>query len=245
MGENRKMSKILISVPCLYNADCCSQSIQSVLNRHGIDLLLMDNGSDQNVKNVLEKFKEYDNVKVIHEPINIYVNPAWDKFINYFLDHTEYDHLVLMNSDLILGHDFHHVIKTIWKTFPEHILVPEIVDRDILKEKVPLDIYTFQQIHSGIAGVFITLSQRQAMLISPLPPEIKIWHGDEYIYNILNAIGEAIVIPSNLRAHHVGSETVKRLPGLQEILTQDKENWTTIVKPKMEEKIKQLKNGIY
>ncbi len=234
--------KTLISIPCLYNADCCSQSINSVLNRHGIDILIGENGADQDVKDVIEKFKEYDNVKVMHEPVNIFVNPIWDKFITYFLAHPEYEHLIIMNSDIIMNHNFHHVLKNIWKTFPEFSLVPNLVDRNKLLEKVNYDLFHFKQVHEGIAGVFITLSQRQAKLISPLPTETLVWWGDSYIYGLLEGLGEMICIPDNLYGHHVGSETVKRLPGLQEILDQDKENWNTITKPKMEEKIKQLKN---
>lgn len=233
--------RILVAIPCLYNAPVCYEAINSVLNRRGIDVLLMDNGAEQDVKDVLEKFKEYTNVTVLHEPTNIYVNPAWQKFIDYFLAHSAYDHLVIMNSDIFMNHDFHHIIKTIWHTFPEHCLVPNIVDRDQVKERMALDAYMFQQLHSGIAGVFITLSRRQAKIISPLPAEIKIWFGDTYVYSILDSIGEMIVVPNNLLAHHVGSETVKRLPELQEVLDEDKVQWETVVKPRMEEKIKQLK----
>lgn len=244
-GNINKMNKVLIAVPCLYNADVCYQSIQSVLNRVDINILILDNGADQDVKDVIEKFKKYPNVIVMHEPINIYVNMGWNKFIKYFLDHPEYDHLVLMNSDLIMNHNFHHVLKNIWNSYPELILVPTLTDKDTLKKKVDINSHFFKVVDEGIQGVFITLSRKAAKMVYPIPSEIRLWWGDTFTYTLLNEVlGKgSICVVDTLLAHHTGSETIKRLPEMQEILDQDAKNWKNIVEPLLKERIKQLKNG--
>lgn len=238
------MKKILITVPCLYNAHVCHDAITSILNRVNIDVLIGDNGADQDVKEVIEKFKDYSNVKVIHEPINTYVNPIWNKFIKYFLDHPKYDHIILYNSDLIMNHYFHQVLENIWEKFPELILVPTLTDKNSLKSKVNINTHTFTVVQEGIQGVFITLSRKQAELVHPIPSEIKLWFGDTYLYTLLNDIvgPGSICIVDSLLAHHIGSETIKRLPELQEILTEDKIAWNTKLKAELEKRIQKIKN---
>lgn len=235
--------KTLIAIPCLYNAHVCHGSIQSVLNRVGIDVLIGDNGADQDVKDVIEKFKEYPNVTVIHEPVNIYVNPIWNKFIKYFLNHPEYDHIILMNSDLLLNHDFHRVLQNIWKDYPQLSLIPNMVDKDTLKIRVDVNDHLFTIVEGGIPGVFITMSRRQAEFCYPIPSDILLWWGDTYLYSLINAIDGkgTLCVVNTLTAHHIGSETIKRLPEMQEILDKDAQAWETIVEPLMQEKIKYLK----
>lgn len=232
--------KILIGIPCLYNGEVCKEAIQSILNRVDITVLILDNGADQEVKTVIENFKEYPNVIVFHEPINIYVNMGWNKFIKYFINHPEYDHLVLMNSDLLLNHDFHRVLKNIWQEYPELCLIPNMVDKDTLKLKVNVDSHLFTVVEGGVPGVFITMSRKQAKYCYPIPSEILLWWGDTYIYSLINAVSGkgTLCIVDTLTAHHIGSETIKRLPEMQEILDKDAENWKNIVEPQMQEKIK-------
>ena len=48
--------RFLLGMPCLYNAGLTRKSIESVCNERDVDLLLVDNGAEQGVKDVLYEF---------------------------------------------------------------------------------------------------------------------------------------------------------------------------------------------
>src|SRR5579859_4489331 len=92
--------RVLVGIPVLYNGNTCLKAFKSVIGE--ADLLIIDNGSENDVKQAIrEIWHEHANVKVIQNAENLFVNPAWNQIIKYFLD-SKYDQLVIMNSDLIL-----------------------------------------------------------------------------------------------------------------------------------------------
>jgi GT2 family glycosyltransferase len=101
--------KYLVGIPCLYGAGHTKEAIESVVNKPGVDLLLIDNGAEQSVKEVLHSYSNRLNVKIIINPVNIYVNPAWNQILNHFLN-NKYDYLLIMNSDLILHKDWKNIL---------------------------------------------------------------------------------------------------------------------------------------
>src|SRR4029079_2005889 len=88
---------ILVSVPCYKDAPMVARCLAS-LQEPGGQLLLVDNGAESDVKGVLA-----DKGVLIQNPVNQYVNPAWNQAMEWFLDRPgTYDLLVLANSDLLL-----------------------------------------------------------------------------------------------------------------------------------------------
>ena len=63
----------------------------------GVQLLLVDNGSDPDVKRAIS-----GKGIVIRNAVNRYVNPAWNQILQVFLKRSRYDILVIANSDLVL-----------------------------------------------------------------------------------------------------------------------------------------------
>ena len=233
--------RILVGIPCLYHHDLCKRAIDSVYGKPNVDILLVDNGAE---KTVSELIQSYDCLKIINEQ-NIFVNPAWNPIIATFLS-GGWDYLAIMNSDLILQSQWSEVCFNRWNVSPDEILIPQMLDA------VPRKVYTnFQPselVTEGTAGVFITLNRKQAEIIYPIPEEIKVWFGDNWIYSILRALGYVTVIPPNLFSYHAWSSTVSKVPGISEIIESDKVAWAEVVEPRMIERITKFKtdaeNGI-
>lgn len=240
--------KILVAIPVLYHGHIFDECVQSVLNNTilkgvDVDLLIGDNGSPADVKAVIQKYWTNPRMKIIIEPTNIYVNPIWNKFMQFFLANDEYDYLIIMNSDLILQKNWAEVCKNYWEVFPDEILIPKVAqDRNLLLRDENTSVTPAQEVHAGTAGVFITLNRKQCQMVYPIPEEILVWFGDQWIYEILRTKYKT-VIPENLIAYHFhgGSQTVGTTNGISQIIEDDKANWAHIVNPLKLKKIEQWK----
>ncbi len=231
--------KILISIPVLYHGHIFDECMSHLINHNDVDILIGDNGSNPDVKTIIEKYQSFSNVKIIREPVNIYVNPMWNKFMAYFLENTQYDYLIILNSDLMLQKNWSDVCKNYWSTFPDEILIPKNAsDKTLLSRDEDTSVFPATEVHSGTAGVFITMNRKQCEMVYSIPNDILVWFGDNWIYEILRTFYKT-VIPENLISYHFhgGSQTVQSVSGISEIIEQDKVKWADIVQPKMIEVI--------
>lgn len=230
--------RILIGIPCLYNAEATRQCIESVVHKD-VSIILMDNGAEQNVKNVLSQYADAPNVMYVSNPTNIYVNPAWNHFIKSFLSTSDYDYLIILNSDLILQHDWLEVLKNRLEKHPHEITLP------VITPEFPVFNTEYQigtKVDCCTAGVFICLSRACATLINPIPENIRVWYGDNWIFDYLRGCGFETVVAPNLYANHFwgGSQSVQKTPDIAAIIESDKVQWRNAVEPLMQEKIKEF-----
>lgn len=216
--------KILVGIPVVTGALHCKSAIDSV--RYGADVLVIDNGADEEVKTMLDDYADNHKVYVLQNPKNVYVNPAWNQIIKWFLDNDDYEYLVIMNSDLTMGYLWYCICQYRWAKEADEILIPVINP----KEEIYPAPYMLpaKLVSSGTPGVFITLNKKQARLVYPIPESIKIWFGDNWIYEILRGIGYKTVIPPNLIASTQWSQTIKRVPEAPQIIEQDKLEWPSL-----------------
>lgn len=235
--------KILVCIPVLYNGVVLEECLSHLVNRPNVDILVLDNGADADVKLVLHDFQMLHGIKVWHNSTNEFVNRPWNDFINHFLDSTEYDHLCIMNSDLYLQEDWADILQKRWTVDPDEVLSPHIIDDKTMMEKpIGREPAKADVLETGPPGVFITLNRMQAKLVYPLPFDIvKIWFGDTYIYDLLRADGYHVLAPINFLAFHHWSTTLERLPLRDKLLEQDKQAWETLGKERLQQTIQKLK----
>src|ERR1700748_1918760 len=94
------MKNILVGIPVLFNGETCLKAFRSVIDE--ADLLIIDNNSPKDVKQAIKQiWNEKPNIIIIANKENVYVNKAWSQIVKYFLK-SDYEQLVIMNSDLIL-----------------------------------------------------------------------------------------------------------------------------------------------
>jgi GT2 family glycosyltransferase len=230
--------RILVAIPCLFNAEATRNAIQSVCNKPNVDLLLIDNGAPADVKHVIHYFRNlFANITFIHNPTNVFVNPAWNQAMNHFLQKPEYDYLIIMNSDLVMQKNWSEVCMKRWEVNPDDMLLPVIQESRILPESINVEYTEATEVFEGTPGVFISLTREQAHIVYPIPSEIKIWFGDNWIFSILRGLKTKTLIPKNLLSFHYWSQSVQRVEGISEMIENDKKQWETIVKPKLIEKL--------
>jgi len=195
--------KILVGIPTIGPAHLTQMAIDSVYPE--ADVLVVDNNADDETKLVLLR----EDIYVIANEQNEYVNKAWNQILEAFLE-SGYETLVIMNSDLIMSPGWSRKLN------PKQICIP--TDGSHTEDVV---------VTEGTPGVFIHLSRDMAEIVYPIPEYIRIWFGDNWCFSILRALGYQTVVKSGLISNHYngGSQSVNAVPNKAEIIEQDKANW--------------------
>lgn len=184
------------------------------LERIDTDLLIIDNGAHDDVRPVIIYWIKNHNAKYIRIYENILVNPAWNIGMTYFLQ-GDWTHLVIINSDLVLHKDWSKLMPVIWE--PDKIPC-------VLQGRSEGEIQLNNESHEVevCEGIFIFLSREQVEKVFPVPHQIKLWFGDDYIYRKL---GLKKYCYHNLVGIHGNSRGVSVTPNKSEIIERDKIEW--------------------
>lgn len=235
-------------MPAVKNPHVTREALDSIIHQP-VGIVLCANGAEQDIRDLFEEFKEnrkklFPDYEIIiwDEPVNICVNPVWNKFLEYFIK-SEYTHIGILSSDVILHKSFLHIIKTIQLFLIDKVPLFKEVDKDQVYEDIyaPYD-WDYTEMDHGTPGFFIWLSKEQAKKVYPIPEEIKLWFGDEWIYTILRRAGYKTILCNNLWAFHQGSQTLKEMSNTSELIESDKKAWAETVQQQMFNKIDSL-NG--
>lgn len=214
--------KILVAIPFLCGGLSSKETLDSI---KGTDVFALNNGADKEVVDVLDQYQFHKRVDL---PDNIYVNPAWNIFIKYFLD-SYYDRLIIMNNDLTMGEGWKEVCEKHWETNPHDVVLPDLTeDKELRSGKVD----------GGTPGVFITMNRKQAGMVYPIPDYVKVWFGDEWIFKILRSKYDTIIL-HGLKAKHYGSTSIKT-PDIHYQISVDKIRWKQWGDKDIQERIKKL-----
>lgn len=211
--------KYLVGIPCFLGVGHTKEAIDSAMN--GSDLLCIDNGAEAGVKDVINN----SGCLVIRNEKNIYVNGAWNQIMEYFLDHKEYDVLCIMNSDLILPPKWDKALDLFYSITNNAIPVGKTIDDKTKITECHLTSVNITEVNGGIAGIFICLTRKQCEAVYPIPSYIKVWFGDNFIFEVLQMLGQRTYIYDNIELYHAISQNVSRTEGISHIIEDDKEAW--------------------
>lgn len=215
--------RILVGIPVLYNGTTCLKAFESVIDE--ADLLIIDNGSAPDVKQAIKTFQDKYICSVIGFEKNIFVNASWNCILREFIG-SDFDQLVIMNSDLIM--------QPGWSKQLEDGIISLPCDGTLKAD---------EEVFRGSPGIFIQTNKKMAEMVYPIPEQIKLWYGDEYILTILREMGYKTIVKHKLVGLHFhgGSQSIAILPNKSEMIEADKVAWETIVEPLMQKKISELK----
>lgn len=211
------MNKILVGIPVIYDANCVRRCLAHIKGADGI--LIIDNNATLDIKEIIRPYN-----KIVNEK-NIYVNPAWNQIMLYFLDHPEFDTVIILNSDIYLKHDVFTKIKSI--DLDAQKVIPLVTGVSAFYDSPNP---TTQVVEAGVPGVFICLSRKMVELVYPIPSEIKLWYGDNWIFNKLQLLDYKMTIYSDLQAIMDWSRSIGLLPEAHTIIEEDKKAWNLVSK---------------
>src|SRR4029077_3935778 len=202
---------IVVGVPCYKDGLMVGRCLAS-LQVPRVQLIIVDNGAASDVKSAIA-----GRGIVIQNAVNKYVNPAWNQMMKWFLARSNcYDLLVIANSDLVM--------EAGWA---DKLRARRVVSRQeqILFGKVgPEHI-------SG--GAFFALTRGVIQAVCPIPEDLLIYGGDDFIFEVSRRVGFAEGVVDDLMIFHAVSGTISRSPELWEIGRRDNARWHHHVLPKI------------
>lgn len=215
---------ILVGVPC-YKDGLMVERCLSSLQAPGVQLLIVDNGSALDVKTAIA-----GKGVVIQNAVNRYVNPAWNQMMAWFLARPgRYDLLIIANSDLVLD-----------AGWAARLRAYRAVNRQeqIIFGKVGPQ-------HSSM-GAFFAMTQGAVLAAYPIPDDLLIYGGDDFIFEVNRRVGFTEDVIEDLTMFHAVSGTISRSPELWELGHRDNARWHQHVLPKIvPERVKDvLKRGM-
>jgi hypothetical protein len=197
---------ILVGVPCYKDGAMVARCLAS-LAEPGVQRLLIDNGGAADIQRAVA-----GQGIVIRNRCNRYVNPAWNQVLEVFLEHDRYELLVLANSDLILDPGWPLKLR-------EH--------RQRWGSDLIQGVDTQRRRPSG--GTFFALSRCVAAAVHPIPSELLVLGGDDWIFSVARGLGLRERVVPELTMHHVERGTYDKSPEVWPIARRDIERWRDVV----------------
>ena len=178
-----------------------------------VDFYLIDNGATPDISQVMEGYGAVSR----HEE-NIYVNPAWNEAMKYFMA-GDWDVLIIANSDLWVALGWYEALEQ-GMAHPLTVCSPSsrVMEEDALAG-------------AGVPGHCICLTREAVEIVYPIPSELRVWFGDSWIYGWLAGIGWTVRVLKDMRAGHQASQSVAGIPGIHDIIEEDKAAWAALEKP--------------
>jgi glycosyltransferase involved in cell wall biosynthesis len=205
-------ANILVGIPCYKDGLMVGHCLRSLIEPK-VQLLIVDNGAPIDVKQAIE-----GRGIVIRNDVNRYVNPAWNQMMRYFLNRPgKYDMLVLANSDLVLDPGWSSTLRTHLANDPREQLI------------FGLDAPR----HRTSAGSFFAMTARAVAVSYPIPDDLLIMGGDDFIFHVCRQVGCAEPTLQSLTMTHVERGTYDKSPEVWEIARQDTERWHRTVLPNL------------
>lgn len=178
----------------------------------GVQLIIVDNGSTADVKRAI---KGRDAI-VIRNKVNHYVNPAWNQVMAVFLSQPGYDLLVLANSDLVLDPGWAQKLGEHRQTCQSDL----IFGIDAGRQRPSL-------------GSFFALSRRAVEAVYPIPDDLLVFGGDDFIFAVARGIGCKEHVLESLTMSHVERGTYDKSPEIWDVGRRDTVRWRRHVLPKL------------
>jgi len=194
------LSKILTSFPIYSNPEVIKPAIESL----NCDKFFV-------INNPKLAYLAQDYPHIINKKNN-YCNGAWNQAMEYFLQ-GDWDYLALGSSDVIMGRDWQNKIPT----NPKEVFVPSYVEKLEWLNKP-------YELKGGVAGACTIFPREAIKMVYPIPKQLKLWFGDEYIFTKLRNLGWKIM-QAELTAYHYGSLSIMSNPRSMRIIKEDKKAW--------------------
>jgi glycosyltransferase involved in cell wall biosynthesis len=226
--------RIIFVIPCYNNVSYTEQTVKSIIeNSYDPFFVFVDNGSTDETKNYLGTVP---NSQVVYNPQNYYVTKAWNQGLS-LAQKIKGDYVCLCNNDIIAGKQWINSILYLFQNRENEFYYPannnppytafdtldEFNDYYHIIKRQPLKI---AYLENYFIGFCIFLKKEYLSLFLPIPEDLKIHHGDDYIVNKLR---ENNIVPAKVNkcyTYHFLQTTQKIVPLIDDYRKQDDLIWT-------------------
>jgi glycosyltransferase involved in cell wall biosynthesis len=218
--------KIAICVPCWNHIEYTKQFVDSVLRNsgsHSIGFVFIDNGSTDGTGDYLAHVPKL--ARLIHNPENVGVNPAWNTLFSIALEYDP-EVIVLANNDILCGPSWlDPIVRELAKDDKRYFLPngqftnPTTFDADV-RAALP----SLHGTQPGRAGWCLSFRPNAVPLFHPIPAELKLWFGDDWVHHKLQTEhGYRCEVLLDSCCLHYTSKSISDFPGMVEQVGRDRE----------------------
>lgn len=196
-------------------------SVRRNSHGHDVKLFLLDNGSTDGTS---ELFKSYQPEVFIRHENNDSIHIAWNKLLREAAARDP-ELIVLSNNDLLVGPGWADAALREVKKNPHRYFLPNggVGTHGSFDADVAATLPTLPQTTvPARAGWFLMFPPAALPIFLPVPEELVLWYGDDYIHTKLQAAGYTCESITDCCVLHHGSVTFLRRPGYTEIVARDK-----------------------
>lgn len=221
----QEVSKAMIDIviPTLMLIDSCplKYSLQEACKSNLINqVIIIDNSGglfEESISINSEK------IQVLTMPGNIYVNPAW----NLGVSKCYSENIVIMNDDVFCSSEVYMQIETVMKEENVGICsvqtnicadLEDYIDNISYTQEPIVTNNIFGNINSNITGWFFCIKRK---LWKNIPDPIKIWYGDNIVYDSVRNKGLLTKNITTCKIGHIESPTIKQMNNFSEIISKD------------------------
>lgn len=194
---------------------------------HQLGFFAIDNGSSDGSLDWLNSMKVSPKVVMRNEG-NESLSRCWNRVLRAGLEHGA-DLLCLANNDIIVGPGW---LDAIIKQYDSSIksgdkaywMANGNFDGNNLEQQARDRIRTGST-YAGRAGWCLFFRKETVQEFLPIPEELRLWYGDDYIHWKLGKAGYKTLVAEDCCAYHYGSKTVQTIGVIQPIIDADKETY--------------------
>lgn len=233
------MDKISIIMPChnqLEYTKISVESIQKNTDPERYNFIFIDNGSTDGTHEYLKSIK---NSEIITNKENVFVNKAW----NQGFDKVKEKYCCLANNDIRVGKNWLNGIFKAFETRYGEVYIPASnvePEPDFTEEKYYVSKHEFKPFKETFPGFLMIFKSSLIRLFYPIPEQLKILHGDDWIFDHLYHHGYTPTKCYDCPVYHFISMTQRKM-NLGELHNRDHDEWekikNTIYKKKNMERI--------
>lgn len=187
-------------------------------------IILIDNASADNYLELVDKYKTL-NINYIKNEKNEGVNSAW----NYGISLAKTPYISILNNDLLLSKYFFKMISEAMTSDSKlGIVVPTTIKNKEYVNKTPNEPPKLLNLVKREGWAF-TIRKEITSNINPIPEDLKIYFGDDYLFNFTKKLNYKIMKITNNFIFHYREKTIKTIiSNTNEKLNQEKIFWRKI-----------------
>lgn len=220
-GGGKMTARIMVGVPCFAEPrELLLSAIRSFLSPE-THVVAIENGATADVKSVLREMGA--SISVVRNDVNVYVNPAWNQLAEIFLA-SEHDVLVLANADLIASPNWTKslLMRCDSAEQREYWIARLLNENEIY---APLEPSADSTATDYVHGAFFAMSREAVSIAFPIPSELLIHCGDDWIYWLLRWAGFAQRTVHGMGVWHKGAVSGSSLHEFDAITESDRIRW--------------------
>lgn len=203
------------------------------------EIILIDNGSTEDIDKLVVKTHSDLPIRHIRLEENIGVNPAW----NLGVKESKGDIISILNNDILISKYFFRFITDAMNDDTIGMVVPvsSTKDKNIINELTEYELPVFEDMTSR-QGWAMTLRKDIYDKIGGIPETIRIYSGDNYLFDACIWLGYKCYYITNSKIYHHQHSTLhnqKMSDG--GLLHKEHDYWEKELRPYLREKINLLK----